>query len=146
MARQLITFDLGGQSFGMDVMAIREIRAWTPTARVPHAPAFMVGVVNLRGTALPVLDLSSLMGWQVTAPTERHVIIVVEIAGHFCGLIVDAVSDIVTARDEDIQPPPATASLGKVAFLEGVVTCDERMVMIIDRAAMAGDVLQSLAA
>lgn len=140
MARQIITFDLGGQKFGMDIMAIREIRAWTPTTRLPQAQEYVVGVVNLRGTVLPVLDLSARMGWERTEPTDRHVIMVAEIAGRMCGLIVDAVSDIVTTEDGDIQPSPTTGTADTVPFLEGVVAHDDFMVMIIDQFALSGDI------
>lgn len=139
MARQLITFRLGEQSFGVDIMAIREIRAWSPTTRLPHVPSHVVGVVNLRGTVLPVMDLAARLGWEATTPTERHVIIVAQIGGQLRGLIVDAVSDIVTAQDDDIQPPPSTGSDAVVPFLEGLVAQEDRMVMVLDLAALTAD-------
>jgi purine-binding chemotaxis protein CheW len=123
----------------MNIMVIREIRAWTRTTPLPNAPDYILGVVNLRGTVLPVFDLSARMGWQATEPTERHVIIVVEIEGQLRGMIVDAVSDIVSAQDEDIQPPPATARSTAADFLEGVVAHDDHMVMVIRHAALSGD-------
>ncbi len=139
MARQLITFHLGSQSFGLDIMAIREIRAWSPTTRLPHVPHYVAGVVNLRGTVLPVIDLAARLGWTPVSPTDRHVIIVAQIGGQLRGLIVDAVSDIVTAQDEDIQSPPATNSDAVVPYLEGLVAQDDRMVMVLDLAALTSD-------
>lgn len=139
MARQLITFHLGSQSFGLDIMAIREIRAWSPTTRLPHVPHYVAGVVNLRGTVLPVIDLAARLGWTPVSPTDRHVIIVAQIAGQLRGLIVDAVSDIVTAQDEDIQPPPATSADTVVPYLEGLVAQEDRMVMVLDLAALTSD-------
>ena len=139
MARQLITFHLGTQSFGLDIMAIREIRAWSPTTRLPHVPHYVAGVVNLRGTVLPVIDLAARLGWEPTSPTERHVIIVAQIAGQLRGLIVDAVSDIVTAQDEDIQPPPATSTDAVVPYLEGLVAQEDRMVMVLDLPGLTAD-------
>ena len=132
MARQLITFHLGEQSFGLDIMAIREIRAWTPSTRLPHVPAYVAGVVNLRGTVLPVLDLAARLGWAPANPTDRHVIIVAQIAGQLRGLIVDAVSDIVTISDGDVQSPPSTGHEVVVPFLEGLVALEDRMIMILD--------------
>ncbi|MGE4411284.1 MAG: chemotaxis protein CheW [Sphingomonadales bacterium] len=132
MARQLITFRLGSQSFGLDIMAIREIRAWSPTTRLPHVPHYVAGVVNLRGTVLPVIDLAARLGWEATIPTERHVIIVAQVGAQLRGLIVDAVSDIVTAQDEDIQPPPSAGSDAVVPYLEGLVALEDRMVMVLD--------------
>jgi purine-binding chemotaxis protein CheW len=146
MARQIITFDLGDEVFGMDVMAIREIRAWTPATRLPHSPPFIVGVLNLRGTVLPVLDLSARMGWTSTVPSERHVVIVAEIDDRLCGLIVDAVCDILIVQDGDIHAAPVTGPANEPPFLEGMVTSEGRMVMIIDRAALSGNVPTALAA
>lgn len=139
MARQLITFHLGNQSFGLDIMAIREIRAWSPTTRLPHVPSYVAGVVNLRGTVLPVIDLAARLGWEPTSPTDRHVIIVAQINNQLRGLIVDAVSDIVTAQDEDIQPPPATSTDAVVPYLEGLVAQEDRMVMVLDLPGLTAD-------
>lgn len=131
MTRQLITFEVESQVFGIDIMAIREIRAWTPTTRLPQVPHYVAGVVNLRGTVLPVVDLAARLGWRATEPTARHVIIVTQILGQFRGLIVDSVSDIVTVPIASLQPPPTTGD-AVVPFLEGLVSIDERMVMVLD--------------
>jgi purine-binding chemotaxis protein CheW len=146
MARQLITFHLADQSFGLDIMAIREIRAWTPTTPLPHVAPYVAGVVNLRGTVLPVIDLAARLGWKPAEPTDRHVIIVAEIAGQLRGLIVDSVSDIVTAQDGDIQNPPATGSESVVPYLEGLVAQEDKMVMILDLASLTSDVEMDKAA
>lgn len=140
MARQLITFHLGNQSFGLDIMAIREIRAWTPTTRLPHVPHYVAGVVNLRGTVLPVVDLAARLGWEPVSPTDRHVIIVAQIDGQLRGLIVDAVSDIVTVQDEDLQPPPSAGNETVVPHLEGLVALDDRMVMVLDLPGLTSEV------
>ena len=131
MTRQLITFEVESQVFGVDIMAIREIRAWTPTTRLPHVPHYVAGVVNLRGTVLPVVDLAARLGWRATEPTARHVIIVTQIAGQFRGLIVDSVSDIVTFADDALQPPPATGNAVEYSHV-GLVSIDERMVMVLN--------------
>ena len=132
MHRQLITFEVENQVFGLDIMASREIRAWTPTTRLPHGPSYGAGVVNLRGTVLPVVDLAARLGWRATEPTSRHVIIVTEVESQFRGLIVDSVSDIVTIPVDALQPPPATAGDSVVPFLEGLAAIEDRMVMVID--------------
>ena len=131
MARQLITFHLGTQSFGLDIMAIREIRAWTPVTRLPRVPHYVAGVVNLRGTVLPVIDLAARLGWESTEPTPRHAIIVTQLGGQACGLIVDSVSDIVTLSSGQLQPPPSTANDSIITFLEGLAAIDDRMVMVL---------------
>lgn len=140
MSRQLITFQLGEQFLGVDIMAIREIRAWTPTTILPHAAPHVRGVVNLRGTVLPVLDLSARLGWGLTDPTGRHVIIVVQIADQLQGLIVDAVNDIVSIDEVELQPAPTLGNEAADSFLEGLVPVDGRMVMVLhlDRLAESG--------
>jgi len=77
------------QLFGIDIMAIREIRAWTPVTKLPRLPHYVAGVVNLRGTVLPVVNLAARLGWQVTEATPRHAIIVTQVGGQARGLILD---------------------------------------------------------
>src|SRR3546814_11167583 len=101
MPSQIITFQIGEQCLGVDIMASREIRAWSPTTLLPYFPDYVRGVINLRGNVLPVIDLAARLGWGLTEPTGRHVIIVVRIDEQLHGLIVVAVNDIVTVDDED---------------------------------------------
>lgn len=132
MQRQFITFEVEDQVFAIDIMAIREIRAWTPTTRLPHVPHYVAGVVNLRGTVLSVMDLAARLGWRQTEATSRHVIIVTQVDEQFRGLIVDAVTDIVTLDQESMQPPPATSAETVVPYLEGLASIGDRMVMVLD--------------
>ena len=136
MHRELITFEVGGQVFGLDIMAIREIRAWTPTTRLPRVPHYVAGVVNLRGTVLPVIDLAARLGWTPSEPSPRHAIIVTQMGNQACGLIVESVSDIVTVPDAALQPPPTTANDNIVNFLEGLAAIDDSMVMVLNLAAL----------
>ncbi len=139
MHRELITFEVADQLFGIDIMAIREIRAWSPTARLPRVPSYVAGVVNLRGTVLPVVDLAARLGWEPTEATPRHAIIVTQYAGQARGLIVDSVSDIVTVPLDTLQPPPAMSQDGVVPFLEGLSAIDDRMVMVLNLQALNAD-------
>ncbi|MBV7257152.1 chemotaxis protein CheW [Pacificimonas sp. WHA3] len=131
MSRQLITFQLGDQVLGIDIMEIREIRAWSPATPLPNVPAHVRGVVNLRGVVLPVLDLRSRLGWGVTDPSARHVIIVVRMGEQLQGIIVDAVNDIVTVSTEDMQPVPEMGVAEASRFLDGMATIDQRMILIL---------------
>ncbi|KQR88095.1 chemotaxis protein CheW [Sphingomonas sp. Leaf343] len=131
MSRQLITFQLGDQVLGVDIMAIREIRAWSPATPLPNVPAHVRGVVNLRGVVLPVLDLRCRLGWGTTDPSARHVIIVVRIGEQLQGIIVDAVNDIVTVAAEDMQPLPEMGDADASRFLEGLATIDQRMILVL---------------
>jgi len=147
MTRQLITFQLGEQVLGIDIMAIREIRAWSPATPLPNVPAYVRGVVNLRGVVLPVLDLRHRIGWGETEPTARHVIIVVRVGEQLQGLIVDAVNDIVAINPDDLQPLPDVGDCGP-SFLEGLVTVEGRMITVValDRLVDSSSAPASLAA
>ena len=132
MHRELITFQVEGQVFGIDIMAIREIRAWTPTTRLPSVPHYVAGAVNLRATVLPVIDLAARLGWGTTEATPRHAIIVTQVRGQARGLIVDSVSDIVTVPGDALQPPPATSDDAIVPFLDGLAAIEDQMVMVLN--------------
>ena len=129
--RQLITFQLGDQVLGVDIMAIREIRAWSPATPLPNVPPHIRGVVNLRGVVLPVLDLRYRLGWGTTDPTARHVIIVVRIGEQLQGIIVDAVNDIVSIHSDDLKPVPDMDAPETARFLDGLATIDERMILVL---------------
>ncbi len=129
--RELINFRIGPQEFCVDIMAVREIRGWTPTTPLPHAPAFIRGVVNLRGAVLPVVDLGVRLGLPPSEPTERHAIIVAQVGRQVIGLLVDAVSDILTVGDEAIQPPPDVASERVRAFVRGLLAIEGRLVSLV---------------
>lgn len=146
MQRELITFEVEGQSFAIDIMSTREIRAWTPVTRLPNAPPHIAGVVNLRGTVLPVIDLAARLGWKTTQATARHAIIVVQVGGQAKGLIVDSVSDIVTMPDGALQAPPVTSNQCLVPFLEGLAPVEERMIMLLNLGALCGEEIQAVAA
>ena len=139
MQRELITFEVAGQIFGLDIMAIREIRAWSPAAKLPRVPDYVAGVVNLRGAILPVIDLAARLGWQSTEPTPRHAMIVTYVNGQSRGLVVDSVSDIVTLPHDALQPPPVTANDNIIPFLEGLAAIEDRMVQVLNLSALAGD-------
>lgn len=129
--RQFITFLSGEQEFGADIMTIREIRGWTETTLLPHAPDFVRGVINLRGVVLPVVDLKARLGRGVTDANPKHVIIVVKSGERTMGLLVDAVSDILTATAADIQPTPELARESQSSFVDGIAVLDRRMVTLL---------------
>lgn len=132
MYNELITFGIANQLFGIDIMTIREIRAWSPVTRLPRVPDHVAGVVNLRGTVLPVIDLSIRLGWPPTQTTPRNPIVVVEHQGQSRGLIVHDVNDIVSIERESIQQPDANAKDTVTHFIEGIAPIDDEMVMVLD--------------
>ncbi len=129
--RQFITFWLGEQEFGADIMSIREIRGWTATTELPHAPHYVLGVINLRGMVLPVIDLKARLGRGRTEATVKNVIIVVHCAEQTMGVLVDAVSDILSVTESDVQVTPELARDADSEFVEGIAVLDQRMVTIL---------------
>ena len=130
-ARELIAFAVGQQDFCIDVMSVREIRGWTPATALPHSQAFVRGVINLRGAVLPIMDLAVRLGFPQAEIMARHVIIVVQVNQQVVGLLVDAVSDILTVSDEEVLTPPDVASEMAKRFVTGLLAIDGRMISII---------------
>ena len=129
--KELVAFRIGAQEYCIDIMSVREIRGWTPATAIPHAPRFVRGVINLRGAVLPIVDLACRFGLPSTEPSARHVIIVTQIGEQVAGLLVDAVSDILSANEKAIQPTPDVASAIAKTFVRGVIAIDGRMISII---------------
>ena len=129
---ELIAFNIGSQEFCISTTSMPEIRGWTPATALPHAPPFVLGVVNLRGVVLPIVDLAVRLGFPQTEPTARHAIIVVEFGTQVAGLLVDGVSDIFTAKEEQIQPTPDIAAEIAKLYVRGVIPMDGRLIGVID--------------
>ncbi|MDM9619023.1 chemotaxis protein CheW [Rhizobium sp. S96] len=130
--RELIAFRVGDQEFCVNVMSVREIRGWTPATAMPHSPSYMKGVINLRGAVLPIIDLSARLGMKPAVTTPRHVIIVAQVHSKVVGLLVDAVSDILTIAEDSIQPTPEIASELQRQFARGVLAIDKRMICLLE--------------
>lgn len=130
-SRELISFRIGEQEFCVDIMSVREIRGWSPATALPHAPAYVRGVINLRGAVLSIIDLAARLGFAATECSARHVIIVTQVGTQVVGLLVDAVSDIITVQTDSIQPTPAVASDMARNFVRGVLAIDGRMISLI---------------
>ncbi|MFY8139936.1 MAG: chemotaxis protein CheW [Caulobacter sp.] len=129
---ELISFRIGEQEFCVDIMAVREIRGWTPATPVPHSPRFVRGVINLRGAVLPVIDLADRLGLGTAVETARHVIIVVQIGSRIVGLLVDAVCDILSTADHVVQKTPDLAGDQMQNFVKGLIALEGRMISLID--------------
>lgn len=128
---ELLSFFVRSEAFCVGISAVREIRGWIPATPLPHAPPFVCGVVNLRGTVLPIIDLGARLGHGPTEPTDRHAIIVAEAEDKLVGLLVDGVNGILTVRDEDVHPTPDLGTDGTNEFVVGIITTDDRMISIL---------------
>ena len=129
---ELLTFKLGEQEYALDIMLVREIRGWTRTTPMPHAPPFMRGVINLRGTVLPVMDLAARLGLDPIVTTQRNVIIVVKFNKGMTGLLVDAVSDIIALETSDIQASPEASTDVATNTIRGLSLVEGRMIRILE--------------
>ena len=130
--REYLSFRLAENEYSVEIMSVREIRGWTRTTSLPHAPSFMRGVINLRGTVLPVVDLALRLGLDATEPEDRNVIIVVDVGSRSMGLRVDAVSDILSFSDEQLQAPPDIAAGQGARFVKSLTIHDDRMIRVLD--------------
>lgn len=129
---EFLSFRIGESEYSVEIMSVREIRGWTRTTSLPHAPSFVRGVINLRGTVLPVVDLALRLGLDATEPEERNVIIVVDVGSRVMGLRVDAVSDILSFTNDQLQPPPDVATTSNAPFVKALTILDDRMVRLLD--------------
>lgn len=136
--QQFITFTLGTEEYGIDIMVVREIKGWTDTTMIPNAPAHVRGVINLRGVIVPIFDLRARFGAGLTVPTSMHVVIIVAAASRTVGLLVDTVSDIISVDPKAIRPIPEMGLPTEDQFLEGLVAMEDRMVTLVSLAGLFG--------
>lgn len=126
--QEFIVFRAGDQEFCVEMSSTREIRGWTPATELPNAEDYLVGIINLRGTILPIVDLAVRLGLPKSAQNERHVIIVVRVHDKQFGILVDAVSDIVNVDADQLRPvPELNSSLGE-EFFKQVIVLDKTII------------------
>lgn len=131
-ARQYVTFQVDQSIYGVDINLVREIKQWSPTTVLPNQPHYTKGVLNLRGTIVPVHDLRARFGGAMIEPTETNVVVIVWIGTKTVGILVDAVSDILSVPTEEIRPVPAGQSMGDMSAIGGLVTAQAGMVALLD--------------
>ncbi|MGJ4891872.1 chemotaxis protein CheW [Bradyrhizobium sp. HKCCYLR20261] len=136
--QQFITFTLGAEEYGIDIMVVREIKGWTETTMIPNAPPHVRGVINLRGIIVPIFDLRARFGTGVTVPTSMHVVIIVAAGTRTVGLLVDTVSDIISVDPKEIRDVPEMGMPVEDQFLEGLVAIQERMVTLVSLSGLFG--------
>ncbi len=129
---ELLSFRVGEQEYSVDIMLVREIRGWTRATPLPHSENYVCGVINLRGAVLPIIDLANRLGIGRTETTERNVIIVVQISTQTIGLLVDAVSDIISIPSSELQAPPDIVVDPSNTFVRALTVVEGRMLRIVD--------------
>ncbi|MHA3915786.1 chemotaxis protein CheW [Halovulum sp. GXIMD14793] len=129
---QFVTFLVDDRAYGVDIKLVREIKQWSPTTSLPNQPTHTRGVLNLRGTIVPVHDLRVRFGGALTDASETHVVVIVWIGSKTVGILVDAVSDIISVPAEEIRGVPSSQSVGDMSMLGGLVHTEGGMVALLD--------------
>jgi purine-binding chemotaxis protein CheW len=131
--REFLTFRLGAESFGIDILKVQEIRGWDEPTAIPNSPAFIKGVINLRGVIVPVLDLRMKFNLPQADYDRFTVVIILNVASRVIGIVVDAVSDVLSLDKEAIRKTPEFASAAfDTRFITGLATLDEQMLVLLD--------------
>ncbi|MGC9955077.1 MAG: chemotaxis protein CheW [Rhizomicrobium sp.] len=131
MSGEVLVFRVRTQEFCVDVSRVKEIRGWTAATLLPHSPPYLLGVINLRGTVLPIVDVAARLNFPVGAPSHHPVIVVVWIETKQIGLLVDAVCDILEINENALQPTPQLSSATVQDLVTALVSADDRMIGLL---------------
>ena len=146
-SHQVLTFVLGNETYGVDILRVQEIRGWSAVTKIPHAPSHVLGVLNLRGSIVPIVDLRmrfSLDRAEYTAVTVIIVVSVMSAAGRRdFGVVVDGVSDVVDVNTEEVKAAPDLGARGATDYIRGLVPVSERMVVLLDIDRLIGNDMPS---
>lgn len=133
---QFLSFSLGHEEYGVDILRVQEIRSWEPVSRIPNVPSYEKGVVNLRGAIVPIIDLRERFQLGHSAYTPLTVVVVLQAhlgdKTRVMGIVVDSVSDVVNVNKKAIQSSPSFGAKVSTEFINGLVSVNERMVMLLD--------------
>ena len=135
---QFLTFMLAGEEYGVDILRVQEIKGWDSVTPIPNTPDYIRGVINLRGTIVPIIDLRSRFGLETVEYSQVTVVIVLRVEdaetgnSRVMGLVVDAVSDVYNVPEESIKPAPDFGSVVDVDFVKGLATLDDVMVIVLN--------------
>jgi len=149
-SNQVLTFTLGMETYGVDILRVQEIRGWAQVTRIPQSPPHVLGVLNLRGSVVPVIDLRMRFSLAEVAYTALTVIIVLSVEGgsgrRNFGLVVDGVSDVMDLAPDAVRPTPEFGSQVNTDFIRGLATLGDSMVMLLDIDRLIGDDLRDVSA
>jgi purine-binding chemotaxis protein CheW len=147
---QYLTFEIAGELYAIPILSVQEIRGWEPVAKIPQTPPHVLGVIDLRGAVVPVVDLRTRLAIERREMTSTTVVIVVRIespgaAAVTVGCVVDAVSDVANLADETVRPAPSVCGSVDSHFLRGLSAIDSRLVMLLDLSRLIEGVLPPVA-
>jgi len=133
---QLLTFILAGEEYGVDILRVQEIKGWDTATPIPNTPEHLRGVINLRGTIVPIIDLRLRFGLESVPYGPTTVVIVLKVIGEntsrIMGIVVDGVSDVYNVGDDAMKPPPDFGNVVAIDFVKGLATVGENMVIVLD--------------
>ena len=129
---EYLTFRLGAEEYGIDILRVQEIRSYEQPTRIANAPAFLKGVVNLRGVIVPIVDLRLKLGCESAEYNHFTVVIVLNVKGRVVGAVVDSVSDVLELGGDQIRPAPATNATIDTSYITGIGSVAERMLILMD--------------
>ena len=133
---QLLTFILANEEYGVDILRVQEIKGWDSVTPIPNTPDYIRGVINLRGTIVPIIDLRMRFGLESVAYGPTTVVIVLKVmsenSSRTMGIVVDGVSDVYNVAEEAIKPAPDFGSVIAIDFVRGLATVGENMVIVLD--------------
>lgn len=129
---EYLTFTLGSEEYGIDILKVQEIRGYDTVTRIANAPEFIKGVINLRGVIVPIVDMRIKL--RIGEPTyhEFTVVIIINVQGKIVGMVVDGVSDVVALTQDQIKPPPEMGSALDTAYITGLGAINEQMLILVD--------------
>ena len=130
--RELLTFTLGKEEYGIDILKVQEIRGYDAVTSIANAPEFIKGVINLRGIIVPIMDMRIKFKLGKVDYNETTVVIILNVANRVVGMVVDGVSDVITLKAEQIKPAPEFGASLDTKYLQGLGTVDERMLILVD--------------
>jgi purine-binding chemotaxis protein CheW len=129
---ELLTFTLGNEEYGIDILKVQEIRGYEAVTTIAHAPEFIKGVINLRGIIVPIVDMRIKFNLGNVSYDETTVVIVLNFANRVVGMVVDGVSDVITLKADQIKPAPEFGASLDTKYLMGLGTVDDRMIILVD--------------
>jgi len=130
--KELLTFALGSEEYGIDILKVQEIRGYEKVTHIVNSPAFIKGVINLRGTIVPIIDLRLKFALGSAEYTAFTVVIILNVSNRVVGVVVDSVSDVICLDPDEIKEAPPMSSDLDTRFIQGLATLNERMVILMD--------------
>ena len=129
---QFLTFTVASEFYGVDILKVQEIRGWQDVTVIPNAPAYIRGVMNLRGAIVPILDMRRRFNMPEVELTQNTVVVIVNVLQRIVGIVVDGVSDVIDLTKDDLRPTPDFGNSIDAGFVSGLAALEDDMVIILN--------------